>query len=309
MAIEAEEAAKRAPVDLAELSRMMAETVERARANDPAALRARILELEEEVERERDAQPEPERVVVPDRAQVVALTEAVGGLAGAEESMAQTLALALDAVRDAGDGVMRAISPLHELVRDLREQLDGLGRVPAEGRRAAGSALRVTGNVERGTGNGERRTENEGLSPGARSLHREMRALAPLKLSRTQLATILRRGAKSSALTQQLGELKAAGMISDDGGWLVLDESGSSGLSPAELTARWRECLPDGPRLLLDELLHHEREVPRDELFRAAGFSPTSSAPVTHLKLLRDNDLAVVRNGAVRLGPALANVR
>lgn len=52
-----------ADVDLASLSERMAETIERARADDPKALRRRIKELEAAIADQ--SAPEPERVEIP----------------------------------------------------------------------------------------------------------------------------------------------------------------------------------------------------------------------------------------------------
>lgn len=79
----AEKQARRAPADLDELRVAMAETVQRAEANDPKKLKKRIEELEAEVERVREERPpaepaepvEPERILVPDREALATLVE------------------------------------------------------------------------------------------------------------------------------------------------------------------------------------------------------------------------------------------
>lgn len=306
---EVEEAAKRAPVDLAELRRLMEETVERAAANDPKVLRARIAELEAALEAAGSAGGKVERVevLVPDPGGMAALSECVASIEAAQGDFEQQLALTRDAVRDAAELAQRTIEPLGEWVSALSGALDTAAALPPAGRVVAPEGPQQPASP-RGSSRAAPGADGE-LSSGARKLLGEMSAVAPLRLTRTQLATLLRRGARSSTLTQQLGELKAAGLIdgADGAGWVVV--GADANLVQGDLLARWREALPDGPRALLEVLLH-VREVGRDSLFEQAGFSATSSTPVTHLKLLRDNGLVEGRGGGgvVRLGPALASV-
>lgn len=372
---EVEEAAPRAPVELGELRRMMAETVEREAANDPKVLRARIEELESrvasgggelaEIAHELDLPAEAstddivaaigvlaeragQRVLVPDPGLMAALSECVSSIEAAQGEIGAQLALARDAMADASSLAERALRPLGEWVPELTRVLDFAASLPAEGLRGDlprkaplwnpadlpvpqpkgrrdlsaeeefAIEQRVHEHAER-TGptiGGEpavpriraaMRESAEELSPGAAALLEGMRGFAPLRLTRLQLATLLRRGPKSSTLTNELGELKAAGEIegTDAAGYVVAGST-NGGMGREELRRVFAAALPEGPRALFDVLAREPGEVRamrRDALFEAAGFSATSSTPTNHLKLLKDNGLVEVAGpGWVQLG-------
>lgn len=303
------EEARRAPVELAALRQQMAETVERAAANDPRALRERIAELELELERAREEQPEV-LVEVPNPEGVASLVEATAALDVAEDGFARALSEALAGFRDAGAEVEKVIGRLSVCADRLNGQVDVASSLAAAGVPVvveSHEAFReVFGDDALPSGVGDE------VSDGARKLLVELRGLAPLRLTRTQLATILRRGARSSTLTTQIGELRRVEAIDVDAYGRIAARP-SQIANPAPLTRqqvieRWRSALPAGPLAMLDVLLGIEQPIDgitRDALFEEAGFSPTSSTPVTHLKLLKDNNLAEVVNGIVMLGDAI----
>jgi hypothetical protein len=127
-AIEARTA--RAPVDLDVLRKAMAETVERAKANDPRELRRRIAELEariEEVSSKSPAAAEPVEVevLVPDREQVTALVEA-------QVELRSTMDEADDvAVRFANiaQGFASDAARASDAIARLQEMIDRVGRM------------------------------------------------------------------------------------------------------------------------------------------------------------------------------------
>jgi len=328
-----EEDAPRAKVDLGELKRLMSETVERAAANDPKVLKARIEELERALEAKVEpvVSVPPERVLVPDPGLMTALSECVASIEAAQADFEQQLALARDAVRDAAEVAARAVGPLGEWVPALREVLEFAASLPPEGRlavprpkeRRRGLSTEEEFEIEQRVHEHAKRTgptiggedavpliraamredaERGDMSRGASKLLAQMQRLVPLRLTRIQLATILNRGVKSSTLTGELSELKDRGLIegTDSTGYVVVNAENGH-VSPADLRERFRLALPDGPRALFDVVLR-AGEIERDELFTQAGFSATSSTPVTHLKLLKDNDLVEVAAGRVRLG-------
>lgn len=311
-----QEPTERAPVNLDELREQMAATIEQAEQRDPDKLRAKIVRLEAQLEAAMAEAPEPEKILVPDREAMADLSERVAELHAFVEEL-ERVGKELSGEVESKLEVLREVGgEARTLLEEARGTLDLVGKLPPEGGAAgvyvatyerkaespripASASPKVAQPVEEGD-----------ISKGAQRLLAEMRELHPLRLSRTQLATILGRGAKSSTLTTQLAELKGAGLIDDlDGRYGVVGMENGQKWSHAELVERWRRALPAGPRQLLDALLEAAaRDTPagRNELFEAAGFSATSSTPVTHLKLLTDNGLAVKQGGMVALGPALA---
>lgn len=311
-----EEHAPRAPVDLDELRRLMAETVERAEANDPRKLRKRIEELERELADEREREPEtvaaePERILVPDRAAAQQLVEAVAALDAFEESTERHLDELRAMAQEMTADIAAALKPVHEHVQSVEAVLQLASDTPTAGKSlvrppSASDIVPSRPKPSAAVSAPPAGASDGGLSSGAAKLLAELDGLHPLRLTRTQLATILRRGARSSTLTQQLAELTASGYVVNEGGKYRTAAGGSNGAMTSQgLREKWRSALPDGPRALLDVLMQHPDGLTRADLFVAAGFSATSSTPVTHLKLLTDNDLASKVAGGVALGPAI----
>lgn len=310
------EPGQRAPVDLDVLREQMAATIEEAKARDPEELRKQIAELEAELSSVRDEAPAPEKILVPDREAMADLSERVSELEAFVEELEGVGRAVIESIEEKVERIRSVQEEAAGLLAEARGTLDLVSKLPPEG--AAGGYVatherKVAKRIPASASPKIRQPVVEGgISKGAQRLLAQMRELHPLRLGRTQLATILRRGVKSSTLTEQLSELKAAGLIDDVGGRygvVGMPENGS--MSHAELVERWRRALPEGPRQLLDALLDaNSTPIDRMLLFERAGFSPTSSTPGSHLKLLADNDLVTRdRGGFVGIGPALAPVR
>lgn len=307
-----EEQAPRAPVDLATLAAAMAETVKRAAANDPKTLRARIDELEKQLaERPPGEAPEPIKVFVPDRELTAKLIELSVDLTQTAVGVEEAVGRARGDLDEAEGRYAAASDRVANVAGRLSDLADAAASLPVEGSPAAVRAPSLSRTVPTAPTSAPvapaaRPVDDAGeLSAGAAKLLDEMRGLHPIRLNRTQLAAILKRGAKSSTLTMQLGELKAAGAITDERGLLGVAGGSSSVLSTTDVCARWRSALPAGPLALLDVLIANPGGLTRADLFEQSGFSPTSSTPVTHLKMLMDNGLAVRVNGGVALGTAV----
>lgn len=142
-----QDAAKRAPVSLETLRTQMQESVERAKENDPAELRKRLVQLERELREAQEnvveAEPKEIKIVVPDRALVAELSEMVASLeAGVDELRAEREALAA-----ANDETMKAVRAVlsvwdarikaaDDALGDARALLDTTGALPSGGIRA-----------------------------------------------------------------------------------------------------------------------------------------------------------------------------
>lgn len=299
----------RAPVDLDELRARMAETVKRQRENDPDELRARIEELEQQLEDGGvvDAEVVQERVLVPDREAMAELSEA----AAAAEVLIDELRQA-EAEHREREQVLVASIEEHQrqwatVLGAAHELLDTAAALPPDGRTVSDVETRHP--TSRTRNHESRIVKGEGgLNASTVQLVEGLTRFYPLWLDRGQLALLLGRGKNSSTLTQQLAEAVSAGALerNERGRYRVVQpENGAKPPSVRELRDRFREALPDGPRALFDVLLRATMPVERASLFEAAGFSPTSSTPVGHLKLLKDNGLAEQSGGAIALGPAV----
>lgn len=278
---------KLADVDLEQVRDKIAATIERAAADDPKALRARVRELEGQLAAAKDATPAPEVRTVEKPILLEGEADLLEGLVGELRAVADT-------ARHAADNVAGELSACTDLVLDDRAAAP---IVPAA--RAALDRGREPSRPPSCA------TDGEGeLSKGATGLLETMARRHPMRVTRPQLATLSGRSIKSSSFTAQVSELKRETLIDERDGLLELSEAGaavggadSSGpLTAEEVLAGWRRALPSGPRRMLDALIA-QPGMGRDELAAAAGFSPTSSSVGAHLKLLRDNGL-VDRDGA-----------
>lgn len=311
-----EEGAKRAPVSLDELRVAMAETVERALANDPGELRKRVVELERELAGVRAAGTETVREVVwpftEDELEVVlgharqVVTEAAEA-ATVLARVEQNAQHARDCVTVV-EALTERLLPMVDMWRLRKDaeavSLDKLVGVVPGNSIAPARAAPVSGSASKSPDVSRDSAADDGeLSAGAQRLLADMERLYPMRVTRGQLAALLKRGAKSSTLTQQLSELVNAGAIESDHGYVVrLGNAAQRDLSPEQQVDLWRRALPDGPRAMFEVMLGSGvPEVERAELFSLAGFSLTSSTPVEHLKLLADNGLVERHGSTVRL--------
>jgi len=123
----------------------------------------------------------------------------------------------------------------------------------------------------------------------------------PVRLTRSQLATLARMKPTSGTFSTYLSNLRNAGYLDERDGQLALAPAGRAalGAGPAfqPLTAdqvrdQWRSALRGGARRMLDILLAaHPAAVARTDLARAAGLEPTSGTFSTYLSALRRNGL------------------
>lgn len=311
-----EEGATRAAISLDDLRTQMADSIERAKENDPAELRKRIKGLEGELAEARSAPASREPVwpfsdgeverAIEDAEHALAQAHGAGETAGELIRQANALKTGAGISEERTERLLAALRAWGERRDASIESLDAM-MVKVTGNRIAPAAPAPPRATPRRPAPVAVPEADDGeLSTGAQRLFEDLKGLAPLRLNRSQLALILRRGAKSSTLTQQLAELKAAGAIEESrGAYGVVGADDAPAMTREQLIARWCAALPDGPRSLLEVLLTGA-PVERPQLFMLAGFSPTSSTPVTHLKLLRDNGLADAENGLVHVGPVLA---
>jgi DNA-binding transcriptional ArsR family regulator len=314
-----------AQVDLERLRDQLAAQVAAAEARDPVRLRRRIGELERELTAARAAQPAP----VVERVEIQVLDE---DLVGRLEAGLVELSRILSPVSGAADELKRVSSELGTVGDELGEALvsvrlgpQGGGLGPAagdaegdrQGRRPAARAAGAGADGDTTAAEASAGAGDVDLSKGARALLEVFTQHYPLQLTRMQWATLARRGKRSSSYPPQIAELLRAGLAEEvdkrlratGRGLAVAGRSGRPAETAAEILQAWREALPDGPRAMLDAMLAAGEPLPRDELARRAGFSPTSSSVGAHLKVLRDNDLVEETSPPdrqVRVGGALA---
>lgn len=248
-----------AKVDLEDLRARMAATIERAAADDPRALRARITELEAELA----ARPaERELVHVPT----------------VPDGWDATLKAVRDEIETVVEPAIRAV--LAELVKMLQDaELLALAPAgadvpsprpaPAPQRAPAPSSRpRGTGDVKIGAG------ELAILTAAAQHI---------AGVTREQLSVLT--GYKRSSRDTYLQRLKAAGLVEQLGELLIATDAGTRTLGPdfvplptgRALREHWLANLPEGERRILDLVCRaHPKAISRDRLSEKTGYKRSS---------------------------------
>lgn len=292
-----------APVDLEELQVRMAETIERAKASDPALLRRRVAELERELVRKltaaSSAPAKIERVEVPviGDVQVARLAKAVERMGDVAEKLAGLAAALREGAGEIVAGVKRFQAPAAP--RQAAPIPPARRIVPAPASRRA---------------DGPRPEANGAPSPYALGLIQTLAQRHPMRVTRGQLAVLSGRSGRSSAFSAAAAEVLRAGLVRQEGALLSLTEEGVTAVggvaaapaSPQEVQETWRRALPDYERGLLEVLLAaHPGALTREELAQRAEKSITSSAFSAAVASLRKNGLVDLAGGEVRASETL----
>jgi uncharacterized protein len=275
------------PVDVEAIRVLLADVIERAEAEDPAALQKRIAELEAELDRVRAEVPEPpppERVEVPVLAPEV--EERFGRTIEELRQLSEAIAVAFGRVK---------LPPPFDLanLQLPRER-------PLVEFRAKPSTPKPAnrGHAEAG--------EGAPLVKGAREM---LRALASMRrpLSRTQVATLAGMSPNSGTFAKYLGRLRADGLVTADGSLLAITPAGLERAgdvprpsSTSELRQLWGAQLVAGARNMLDVLIaEYPRGVARAVLAERAELSGNSGTFAKYLGKLVKNGLAERRGGEI----------
>lgn len=279
--------ARLSEIDLGKIRQRLHGLVERAQADDPMALRQRIVELE----RELAARSAPERIV--ERIEVPVLDRAV-------------------------------VDELREAIERLREPLDALGRILAvlDGaasrlEAAAKQALAYQPSQEPAPASGIAPSISEiVLRAGERRMLATLARRHPLRLTRAQLGTLSGLTPSGGTFNTYLSVLKRHGLVSEGpDGLLDITPAGFAHLgsdvptaptSPGEVLEMWRQALRAGERRMLDELVRaYPGWLTRDELGARTGIVPTGGTFGTYLSVLRRNGLIEVDGDRVRASATL----
>lgn len=296
-----------APVDLDRLRTKMAQTIERAKAEDPRELRRRIAELEGELRNKslHGAQPKvapsatPKRVEVPilKDVQVKVIEAAVARVEKAEESVAAALERRAEVTRAlaiALEGVTGAIRA--KLVPADQGAVDfSLGRPVARGvvHFTRPPANRVQPSQRGGPG--------QKMAGGERRI---LTALAQYPQGRTkaQVAILAQYAVDGGGYQNLLGALRSKGWIegSDD---LRLTEAGAAALGTYEplpqgrdLVAHWLGKLGKAERVILQVVVDaYPRALPKEVIAEKTGYEATGGGFQNALGRLRTLELVVGR--------------
>lgn len=299
---------KLAAVDLVRLQDRMKETIERAKANDPAALRRRIAELEREAARKpAGAPPAPakvERMEVPvlKDGQVKRL-EALGARA---EKAVEAFATALREVRPAMLRAIEAVARIRPIsIREVAKMPPRPFSAPAPPPAALPSTRCPVAPPapRRATSNGATAGE-EPVGVGNSGLRRMLVALAqrPQGLTNGQLGVRAGVSSRSGTFATYLGRARSQGWVHGRG-TLQITEAGLLALGGYDplpegqaLADYWIRQLGGGAARMLQAMVQvYPGTLTNDELGERAGISSRSGTFATYLGRLRALELVTGR--------------
>lgn len=277
-----------ADVDLAELGEQITATVERKKAEDPKALRRRIVELERELAAERSKPARTETVEV--RVVDPAWPEVLG---------------------QANDQLRAVVDLLGETRRRMERHpapQTGAGAAPgavvprADGVASAAPAPPPSRTPAPAGAGGEVQ-----LRAGAHRMVEALGRMAPLRLTKSQWGTVAKLKTSGGTWSTYLSDIRRAGLIEETSSGFTLTAAGFDylGGQPAPMTAselqqHYRTVLRAGATKMLDALIEaHPNGLSREELGAAADIAITGGTFSTYLGDLTRNGLAERVDGQV----------
>jgi hypothetical protein len=298
-----------ADVDLAAIKEQMAETIEKAKADDPKVLRARIRELQAAdharlqqiaelqalLSEARAATPDP----IVEHVEVPVLDPAVAKeIVDALESLVPKMAHVQGALSVLSDSRYSQFAPGVPVEKRA-------ARRPAH-ERAAEAATR-----RRPPGGPSTPTPAPGdlqLRAGARRMVESLGRMAPLRLTKGQWGTVSGLKTTGGTWSTYLGEIRRAGLIDENAAGFTLTDAGfdflggrPSPMTAAELQDHYRGILRAGARAMLDALIDsYPTPLTREELGDAAGLATSGGTFSTYLGELTRNGLAERTQNGVR---------
>lgn len=316
-----------ADVDLGALQQRMAETIERAKADDPRELRRRIVELERRLKAAPTDGPAGGEAQELER-QLRLLGEAVPALRDQVEHSSAQLIVARDSLQDAA-ARLRAVAEELDSASMAMPQGDPTVKGPAV---RVGVAAPYTAYVQAGKRPADvarptpARPDTPAAPPaiggdlqldaGARRMLEALAQLHPTPLKRSQLGTLANVSWKSGTFRSYLSKLRISGLIEEPdkdtvalsaaGANMMASQLGSGAPSVGDLVEMWNRKLDAGARRMLALLVElYPDGLTRAELGERTEVSYTSGTFRSYLSKLRVNRLIAEEGGLVRAGEAL----
>lgn len=328
----------RADIDLEALGAEIAATVERAKDNDPVALRAEIARLHRDLAAAGSGSASDERhltamaVELADKDRQLEAKDRQLSAKDVEIDRLRERITALEArptlpagLVDALDAAQRQLSAARDLVDTETTTAPVAGRsAPARGphRPATTTAPDRTTAPSTVTTHAEPTSRPapaapaapvEGTVPvsfraGAERMLEALGRMAPLRLTRSQWGTVAKMKATGGTFSTYLGELRRAGLLDENTAGFTLTEAGFAhiGGQPApmtagELQAHYLSILRAGAARMLRTVIDtYPDTVTREQLGAAADITPTAGTFSTYLGELRRNGLVTVDKHHIR---------
>lgn len=289
-------------VDLARIADQIAATRERAAANDPRALAARIRDLEAENQRlQRSASgpaaspAEPRTVEVPVEVPVPYIPEVVTvGLAALRER-AETTAREAGEIASALDELLRAAADIPAPTKTTTK--------PAPRPRPTGAAPQQVA-PPAPAGSDHQAAESPNATPlrfraGAHRMIESLGRMAPLRLTKAQWGLVSGLKHTGGTWSTYLGEIRRAGLITEDqagftltdAGWAYLGERPDP-MTAEELQQHYLSILRAGARRMLQACIDaYPNELSKERLSELAEVTLSGGTFSTYLGILRRNSL------------------
>lgn len=276
--------AKWAKVDAAALSADIAATVERAKADDPKALRKRIADLERalaDAERARPV-PAPEIQLVP---------------AVSDELRDQFL--------DAGLKIIEVTAEVRHLMGPLLNALNQANPIT----KAPAVAASHPPAVKRTPPPAPPSDDAAHLRAGARRMVESLGRMAPRRLTKAQWGTVAKLKTSGGTWSTYVSEIRRLGLIDESPAGYTLTDAGfdyiggrPAPMTAAELQDHYRKILRSGAVKMLDALMDaHPASLTKDEIGDAASIVTTGGTFSTYLGDLIRNGLAERTPGSTRI--------
>jgi len=285
-----------ADVDLTAISAAMSETIEKAKADDPKALKLEIAALTKKLsQRPVEAKPIENTVTV----EVPIITDAAMDAVRAEIAAADAVIAHLDQVRtslaESVESLRLVVAPARAVPLPARPQ-----RAPEQAPRRE-IAPRHTAPAERNEGDVHLRT-------GARRMVESLGRMAPLRLTKAQWGTVAKLKTTGGTWTAYFGDIKRAGFIDENSAGFTLTAAGFEYLggapepmTPEELQDHYRSILRTGAAKMLDSIMDaYPNSITREEVGEAAGIVITGGTFTAYLGDIVRNGLAVREGNEIR---------
>jgi uncharacterized protein len=318
--------------DLGKYRERLAEVVERAKADDPKALRARVAELEKQVAKKGAAVPNKivdhivEKPAI-NRAAVISLQRtlnagdrAVAKAKTMSDKAAETLNKAAELMASSGLRFEAELGKLRAVLERLeKNQSSGNRPVRTGGTAAAKATLRVPDGrpaltrQDRPQASTSRRNGDAAMLPPGEAA--TLRALIQFAngLQRAQLRVLTQY--KRSSSDAYVARLRERGFVETSGDRVTATDAGVAAMPDAEplptgraLQDHWLRELPGGEREVLQFLIEKDgAEVAREDIDKATGYQRSSRD--AYIARLKARELVVpLSRGMVKASPNLFEV-
>lgn len=297
-----------APVDLKRIREKIAATIERAKQEDPRELKRQIIELRQQLQRQKPiaiVQPTPEKVRTVEIKVPVLGKRAIRG-------MKKLVAVLVRSAKTI-EGATKIIPKLEAAL--LKHEQGTKAVPPLPSRAPAPLPMRE---VSRGASVQRRPApslphaeieSDEKLLAGERRMVAVL-ARVSVPITAIQTATLAGLSPTSGSTSNYFRKLERLGIATKRGEYMDVGQipagTDTSPFTRAEVISMWKQQFLAGERRMVDVLLEHEGKwISLENFGIAIGMSHTSGSFSNYIRKLKNNGLAEVSNGEVRLSETM----